>query len=43
MYVGSDILTAVVMNDIAPFSSYVNRRFGGTYHLYLQGRNHNSG
>jgi hypothetical protein len=24
--------------DIAPCSLYMNRRFGGTYHLYLQGR-----
>jgi hypothetical protein len=24
--------------DVAPCRSYVNRRFGGTYHLYLQGR-----
>jgi succinylglutamate desuccinylase len=24
--------------DIAPCSRYMNRRFGGTYHLHLQGR-----
>jgi hypothetical protein len=24
--------------DIAPCSTYVNRRFGGKYHLYLHGR-----
>jgi hypothetical protein len=39
--VGSEALTAVVMNvamfwDIAPYSPYVNRRFGGMYHLHLQ-------
>jgi hypothetical protein len=41
--VGFEVLTAVVMNvaifwDIAPCSPYVNQRFGGTYHLYLQGK-----
>jgi hypothetical protein len=40
--VGFEVLTAVVINivifrDIAPCSPYVNRRFGGTYHLHLQG------
>jgi hypothetical protein len=24
--------------DVAPFRSYVNRRFGGTYRLHLQDR-----
>jgi hypothetical protein len=38
---GFDVFTAVVTNvaifwDIAPCSSYMNRCFGGTYHLYLQ-------
>jgi hypothetical protein len=28
----------VVFRDVAPCRSYVNRRFGGTYHLHLQGR-----
>jgi hypothetical protein len=42
-YVGFEVLTAVVMNviifsDIAPCSRYVNRRFGITHHLHLQGR-----
>jgi hypothetical protein len=37
------ILTTVVMNvaiikDIAPCSPYINRRFGGTYHLHHQGK-----
>jgi hypothetical protein len=41
--VGFEVLTAVVMitaifRDIAPCSPYMNRRFGGTYHLHLQGR-----
>jgi hypothetical protein len=40
---GSETLSVVVMNvtifwDIAPTSPYVNWRFGGTYHLHLQGR-----
>jgi hypothetical protein len=26
----------VIFWDIAPYSSYVNRRFGGTHHLHLQ-------
>jgi hypothetical protein len=39
IYVGFEVLTAVVMNvalfwDIAPCSPYVNRRFGGIYHIY---------
>jgi hypothetical protein len=43
IYVGIEIMTAVVMNvaifwDIAPCSPYVNRCFGGTYHLRLQDR-----
>jgi hypothetical protein len=34
-YIGFEVLTAVVMKvtifqDIAPFSRYMNRRFGGT-------------
>jgi hypothetical protein len=38
-----EVLTVVVTNvaifwDIAPCTPYVNRRFGGTYHLHLQGR-----
>jgi hypothetical protein len=43
-YVGFDVLTAVVMKstifrDITPCSPLsVNRRFGGTYRLHLQGR-----
>jgi hypothetical protein len=43
-YVGFEVLTAVVMKsikfwDITPCSpSSVNRRFGGTYRLHLQGR-----
>jgi hypothetical protein len=37
-YVGLEVLTAVVMNvtifwDTVPCSQYVNRSFGGTYHL----------
>jgi hypothetical protein len=37
-----EVLTAVVMNvaifwDVAQCSLFVNRRFGGTYHLLLQG------
>jgi hypothetical protein len=42
--VGFEVLTAVVMNstifwDIMPCSPLsVNRRFGGTYYLHLQGR-----
>jgi hypothetical protein len=42
-FVRFELLTAVVMDavifwDIALCSPYVNRRFGGTYHLHLQGR-----
>jgi hypothetical protein len=43
-YVGFEVLTAVVMKstifwDITPcISMKVNRRFGGTYRLHLQGR-----
>jgi hypothetical protein len=29
----------VVFWDVGPSISCVNRRFGGTYHLHLQGRN----
>jgi hypothetical protein len=41
--VGYVVLIAVVMNvatlcDAAPYSPYVNRRFGGTYHFHIQGR-----
>jgi hypothetical protein len=40
--VGFKVFTAVTMNnavfwDVAPCRSYVNRRFGGTYRLHLQG------
>jgi hypothetical protein len=43
MHVGFEVLTAVAMNaaifwDIAPCSPYVERRFRGTYHLHLQGK-----
>jgi hypothetical protein len=43
MAVGFDVLTAIIINvaifwDIAPYSPYVTRRFGGTYQLRLQGR-----
>jgi hypothetical protein len=31
-------MNVTIFWDIAPCSPYVNRRFGGTYHLYLQGR-----
>jgi hypothetical protein len=42
MNVGFEVLMAVVMNvaifwDIVQCSPEVNRRFGGTYHLHLQG------
>jgi hypothetical protein len=42
-YVVLEVLIAVVTNvaiflDIAPCIPYVNRRFGGTYHLYFQGQ-----
>jgi hypothetical protein len=38
-----EVFTAVTMNnvvfwDVAPYRSCVNRRFGGTYRLHLQGR-----
>jgi hypothetical protein len=41
--VGCEVLAAAVINaaallDIAPYSPYVNRRFGVTYHLHLQGK-----
>jgi hypothetical protein len=40
---GFEVLTAVVMIisflwDIGVCNPYMNRRFGGTYHLHLQGR-----
>jgi hypothetical protein len=44
IYAGFEVLTAVVMKsiifwDITPCSPLsFNRRFGGTYRLYLQGR-----
>jgi hypothetical protein len=44
MYVGFEVFTAVVMKsivfwDMMPCSPLsFNRRFGGTYHLNLQGR-----
>jgi hypothetical protein len=39
--VGFEVLTAVLM-DVSPsgmasYSSYMNKRFGGTYHLHLEG------
>jgi hypothetical protein len=46
-YVGFEVFPAVVVKstvlwDITPCSPLsVNRRFGGTYHLYLQGRKNN--
>jgi hypothetical protein len=41
LLVGFEVLTAVVINvsifwDILPCISYVNRRFGGKFHLDLQ-------
>jgi hypothetical protein len=41
--VGFEVLTAVVIKtailwDIAPCSPYMNRRFGGMYHIHLPGR-----
>jgi hypothetical protein len=41
--VGLEVLTAVILNvaifgDTATCSAYVNRRFGESYHLLLQGR-----
>jgi hypothetical protein len=43
IYVRFEVFTAVTMKnaifwDMAPCSSCVNRRFGGTYRLHLQGR-----
>jgi hypothetical protein len=37
-----EVFTAVTMNnavfwDVAPCRCFVNRRFGGTYHLHIQG------
>jgi hypothetical protein len=42
MNVGFVVLAAVDMNfaiiwDLTPCSPCVNRRFGGTYHLYVRG------
>jgi hypothetical protein len=42
-YVRFEVFTAVTMKkavfwDVAPCRSSVNRRFGGTYLLHLQGR-----
>jgi hypothetical protein len=42
-YVRFEVVTAVAMKnavfwDVAPCRSCVNRRFGGTYRLHLQGR-----
>jgi hypothetical protein len=31
-------LKAIIFWDIEPYSPYINRRFGGTYHSYLQGQ-----
>jgi hypothetical protein len=41
-YVRFEVLTAVTMKnsvfwDVAPCRYFVNRRFGGTYRLHLQG------
>jgi hypothetical protein len=41
-YARFEVFTAVTMKnavfwDVAPYSSCVNRRFEGTYHVYLQG------
>jgi hypothetical protein len=32
------VMNVAVVWDIAPFIPYVNRRFGGSYHLHLQCR-----
>jgi hypothetical protein len=37
-FAGSEILTAVIFCCITPCSLYMNQRFGGMYHLYLQCR-----
>jgi hypothetical protein len=42
-FVRYEVFTAVTMKnaafwDVVLCRSYVNRRFGGTYHLYFQGR-----
>jgi hypothetical protein len=42
-YVGFEVVTAVTMKnavfwDVATSRSCVNRRFGGTYRLHLQGK-----
>jgi hypothetical protein len=31
-------MNLAILWDIEQFSLYVNRRFGGTYHLHLQGK-----
>jgi hypothetical protein len=41
--VGTEVFTALTMEapifwDIAPCSPYIKRRFGGMYHLHLQGK-----
>jgi hypothetical protein len=35
---GKEHLNVAILWDMPPQSPYVNRRFGGTYHLHLQGR-----
>jgi hypothetical protein len=42
LFVRFEVFTAVIMKnavfwDVAPCRYFVNRRFGGTYHLHLQG------
>jgi hypothetical protein len=42
-HVRFEVFTVVTMKndvfwDVAPCSSYINRRFGGTYRLHFQGR-----
>jgi hypothetical protein len=32
------VMTVAILHVTAPCSMYVNRRFGGTHHLHLQGR-----
>jgi hypothetical protein len=38
MYVTENVIKNVVFWDVALYRSWVNRRFGGTYRLHLQGR-----
>jgi hypothetical protein len=43
LYVGFEVLIAEIMNvaifwDVEPCGPYMNRRFGGTHHLHIQGR-----